>query len=201
MPRTDSANQEIREQRQAQIRSAAARLFAHYGYVGTRIEDIAQAVSMSKGLLYHYFGSKSELYAVLVDRASRGTIMLFEEALNRPGSAADRLRWLITQSLEGLIEQPDMFMVVMQAFVSDAVPTQAREQATGFARKSQTMLIEFIRSGQMENEVVEGDPEQLAMVLGSCIQGMAVSHAITGSVPAISEAVIGLFTSPSGQKT
>ena len=62
MPRTEAANREIRAQRQAQIQSAAARLFAHNGFVGTRIEDIADAVSMSKGLLYHYFGSKTELY-------------------------------------------------------------------------------------------------------------------------------------------
>jgi AcrR family transcriptional regulator len=198
MPRTASANQEIREQRQGQIRRVAARLFAHNGYVGTRIEDIAQAVSMSKGLLYHYFGSKAELYTTLVDRASRGTLLLFQDALTRPETAAERLRWLVTQTLEGLAEQPDMFMVVMQAFVSDAVPSQAREQAVGFARQTQDLITEFIREGQQTGEVIAGDPEQLAVLLGSCIQGLAVSHAIAGAVPPITERLIALFTGQSG---
>ena len=198
MPRTEWANQEIREQRQAQIRAAAARLFAHNGYVGTRIEDIAHAVSMSKGLLYHYFGSKAELYTTLVDRASRGTVQLFEDAMNRPGTAAERLRWLVTQTLEGLTEQPDMFMVVMQAFASDAVPVKAREQAIRFARQAQDLMGTFIREGQQADEVIAGDPEQLALLLGSCIQGLAVSHALAGAVPPITDALIGLFTGENG---
>lgn len=198
MPRTEWANREIREQRQAQIRSVAARLFAHNGYVGTRIEDIAHAVSMSKGLLYHYFGSKAELYTALVDRASRGTVQLFDAAINRPGTAAERLHWLVTQTLEGLTEQPDLFMVVMQAFVSEAVPIKAREQAIRFARQAQDLMGAFIREGQQAGEVIAGDPEQLALLLGSCIQGLAVSHAIAGAVPPIADALIGLFTGEHG---
>ncbi|PSR23671.1 MAG: hypothetical protein C7B45_02605 [Sulfobacillus acidophilus] len=58
------ANQEIRAQREDQIRRVAARLFAHNGYVGTRIEDIAQAVSMSKGLLV-VFGLQGAVAVVL----------------------------------------------------------------------------------------------------------------------------------------
>ncbi|MCY0878109.1 MAG: TetR/AcrR family transcriptional regulator [Firmicutes bacterium] len=198
MPRTEWANQAIREQRQAQIRSVAARLFAHNGYVGTRIEDIAQAVSMSKGLLYHYFGSKAELYTTLVDRASRGTVQLFEDAMNRPGTAAERLRWLVTQIVEGLAEQPDMFMVVMQALVSDAVPSEAHDQAIRFAHRVQDLIRAFIREGQQTDEIIAGNREQLALLLGFCIQGLAVAHAIGGAVPPITEALIGLFTGRHG---
>ncbi len=194
MPRTPSANQTIREQRQSEIRASAAHLFAHNGYVGTRIEDIADTVSMSKGLLYHYFGSKAELYATLVDRASRGTVQLFEEAMNRPGTATERLRWLVTQTLEGLTEQPDMFMVVLQALVSDAVPIKARKQAIGFAHHTQELMRDFIRAGQQAGEVIVGEPEQLALLLGSCIQGLAISHAMAGTVPPVTEALISLFT-------
>ena len=194
MPRTESANQEIREQRQAQIRATAAHLFAHNGYVGTRIEDIAQAVLMSKGLLYHYFGSKAALYTTLVDRASRGTVQLFRDALNRPGTTAERLQWLVTRTVEGLTEQPDMFMVVMQAFVSDAVPIEAREQAVRFARQTHDLIEALIREGQQADEMIAGDPEQLALLLGSCIQGLAVSQAMAGTVPPITDTLIRLFT-------
>ncbi|NMP24707.1 TetR/AcrR family transcriptional regulator [Sulfobacillus harzensis] len=194
MPRTESANQAIRERRQAQIRSVAARLFAHQGYVGTRIDEIAHAVAMSKGLLYHYFGSKEELYTTLVDRASRGTVQLFEDAMRRPGTAADRLRWLVQQIQAGLAEQPDMFMVVMQALVSDAVPVQARDQAIRFTREAQALMGVFIREGQQAGDVIAGDSDKLALLLGSCIQGLAVSQAINGGVPAITDTLITLFT-------
>ncbi len=175
MPRTELANRAIREQRQAQIRPEAARLFTHQGYDGTRIDEIAHAVSMSKGLLYHYFGSKEALYTTRVDRASRGTVQLFEDAVRRPGTAADRLRWLVQQIQAGLTKQPDMFMVVMQALVSDVVPGPAREQAIRFTREAQTWMGAFIREGQQAGDVVAGDSDKLALLLGSCIQGLAVS--------------------------
>jgi AcrR family transcriptional regulator len=194
MPRTESANQEIREQREVQIRTTAAHLFAHNGYVGTRIEDIAQAVSMSKGLLYHYFGRKATLYTTLVDRASRGTVQLFQESLTGPGTTAERLQRLVRQIVEGLTEQPDMFMVVMQAFMSDAVPIEAHEKATRFARQTQDLMSAFIQEGQEVNEVIAGNPEQLALLLGSCIQGLAVSQAMEGRVPPITNTLIHLFT-------
>jgi AcrR family transcriptional regulator len=194
MPRTERANQAIREEREAAIRAAAARVFAHNGYVGTRVEDIAQAVAMSKGLLYHYFGSKEDLYTTLVKRAAGGTVALFQEALRRPGGSPARLRWLVSQVLVGLAEQPDMFMVVLQAFASEAVPPAAREEARRFALRSQELLGDLVRQGQEAGELVPGDPAQFAVLLGSCIQGLAVGHAITGTVPPLADALVALFT-------
>lgn len=198
MPRTEAANREIRAQRQAQIQSAAARLFAHNGFVGTRIEDIADAVSMSKGLLYHYFGSKTELYIGLVEYASSGTVQLFEEAMHRHSTATERLRWLVMQIMDGLTEQPDMFMVILQARVSDFVPIKARERAVRLARQVQDLLEALIREGQEVGEVVSGDPKQLAWLLGSCIQGIGVGHAMAGAVPPITDELIRLFTEKRG---
>ena len=52
-------------QRQA-ILAAAARLFARSGYVGTSMNQIAEAAGLSKPSLYHYYRDK---YAILVEIA------------------------------------------------------------------------------------------------------------------------------------
>lgn len=51
------------QQRQA-ILAAAARLFARSGYVGTSMNQIAEAAGLSKASLYHYYRDK---YAILVE--------------------------------------------------------------------------------------------------------------------------------------
>lgn len=51
------------EQREA-ILAQAARLFAHGGYVGTSMNQVAEAAGLSKAALYHYFDDK---YALLVE--------------------------------------------------------------------------------------------------------------------------------------
>ncbi len=53
--------------KQEQLFNTAASLFAEKGYHGTSISDLAQAMGMRKGSLYHYFKSKEELLFRLLD--------------------------------------------------------------------------------------------------------------------------------------
>lgn len=49
------------------IMRAAAALFAKYGYKKTTVDEIVAAAGISKGLFYHYYPSKKELYLHLYD--------------------------------------------------------------------------------------------------------------------------------------
>jgi len=68
--------QTVPERRRAQIVEAAVRLFSQRGYFQTTIEDIAEAVPVSKGLVYKYFKDKDALlfYCMryVLDRYSLG---------------------------------------------------------------------------------------------------------------------------------
>jgi AcrR family transcriptional regulator len=57
--------------RRAQLLEAGARLFTEQGYEGVSMNDIARAAGISKGLLYHYFPSKHELFAATLEAAAR----------------------------------------------------------------------------------------------------------------------------------
>lgn len=54
------------DRRKENIVAKASVLFAHRGFLGTSVSDLAAACSTSKALVYHYFGSKEDiLYAVM----------------------------------------------------------------------------------------------------------------------------------------
>ena len=53
--------------RQLQIRLAASRLFVEQGYDGTSMQDIADAVGLTKPGLYHFVESKEDLLSAIVD--------------------------------------------------------------------------------------------------------------------------------------
>jgi len=55
-----------RARRIERILTASQRLFSTQAYDAIAIEDLAAAAGMSKGLLYHYFESKRELYVATV---------------------------------------------------------------------------------------------------------------------------------------
>src|SRR5215212_6469149 len=55
--------------RSEQVYAAALRLFREKGYHATSMQDIAAAVGLYKGSLYHYIGAKEDLLARVFERA------------------------------------------------------------------------------------------------------------------------------------
>ena len=56
--------------RRQQIIDAALKLFAEKGYEKATIKDISETAGTSQGLLYHYFRSKEELLATVIESHS-----------------------------------------------------------------------------------------------------------------------------------
>ncbi len=50
-----------RRPREEQLRRTAVRLFREHGYDGTSMQDLAEALGMHRGSLYHYIDSKEDL--------------------------------------------------------------------------------------------------------------------------------------------
>jgi AcrR family transcriptional regulator len=80
-----------RSGRQDVILDAAARLFSTRGYHATSVQDIADAVGILKGSLYHHFESKEAiLYRIVKEPIARLHRTVGEIAV-MPGPAAARL--------------------------------------------------------------------------------------------------------------
>lgn len=77
---------EQKEVRREQILNAGLDLFIRNGYHGTTTKEIADIFGISQGLLFHYFGSKEEVYLELLERAkaSMSDIHISEEELEHP---------------------------------------------------------------------------------------------------------------------
>jgi len=58
------------DERRAQLLEVGLRLFSTVSYDEVQIEDIAKLASVSKGLLYHYFGGKRDFYVACVEAAA-----------------------------------------------------------------------------------------------------------------------------------
>ncbi len=60
-----------REARRETILDAASEVFGRLGFEATRMEDVAKAAGIAKGLLYQHFSSKDALFQALIDRQGR----------------------------------------------------------------------------------------------------------------------------------
>ncbi|NED71249.1 TetR/AcrR family transcriptional regulator, partial [Streptomyces sp. SID9944] len=58
------------EERREQLLSVGARLFSESPYDEVWIEQVAEIAGVSRGLLYHYFPTKRDFFAAVVERES-----------------------------------------------------------------------------------------------------------------------------------
>jgi TetR/AcrR family transcriptional regulator, cholesterol catabolism regulator len=55
--------------REAELQAIATRLFRQRGFHATSMQDLAEALGMNRGSLYHYIASKDDLLWSILDRA------------------------------------------------------------------------------------------------------------------------------------
>jgi len=106
------ARETLVDSRQEILRTAA-RLFQQRGYDATSMNDVAAALKLSKGGLYHHFQSKDEILFEIMDHAMEITQ---ERVLNPVRNIADpeeRLRALIRLHIEVVLSPRDREITVM----------------------------------------------------------------------------------------
>jgi AcrR family transcriptional regulator len=77
------------------IRRAGIELFSRYGYHGTSMRALADAVNLEAASIYHHFPSKQDILADIFDRTMDELLDGMQRALGGAGSHRDRLVALV----------------------------------------------------------------------------------------------------------
>jgi AcrR family transcriptional regulator len=87
--------------RRKAIVDTAAQLFAEVGFRGGTTRELAKRVGVTEPVLYEHFKTKSELYAAIIDAASREGLEEAREQLERRSASDDPMAFF--SHLAGLI--------------------------------------------------------------------------------------------------
>jgi AcrR family transcriptional regulator len=113
-----------------EILRTAARLFQQRGYDATSMNDVAAALKLSKGGLYHHFQSKDEILYEIMNHAMEIT----EERVLNPvrgiADAEERLRALIRLHIEVVLSPRDREITVM-LHENHPLPPSLRKRING----------------------------------------------------------------------
>lgn len=88
------------------ILQQAAELFARQGVAATTVREIADAAGILSGSLYHHFASKDDIVDAVLSTFLTELRERYDEVLSAGGDAAERLRGLVTASLETVAAHP-----------------------------------------------------------------------------------------------
>jgi TetR/AcrR family transcriptional regulator, cholesterol catabolism regulator len=104
---------EPRQEPRQEILRTAARLFQQQGYDATSMNDVAAALKLSKGGLYHHFQSKDEILFHIMSHAMEITEERVIKVARRIEDPEERLRTLIRLHIGVVLSQEDREITVM----------------------------------------------------------------------------------------
>jgi AcrR family transcriptional regulator len=167
VPRTEAANQRLRDEQRGAILSAARAVFARRGLAATMAE-IATAAGVSQGLAYRYFAGKDELFRALVEEAVQSS-----DADTPPARPVDRIDQLLSKLIEARREHPELFQLLDRAVSDQSTPADLMEQAERRGRTFVALLRQLIVDGQASGDIAADDPDQLVIAIVACLDGLA----------------------------
>ncbi|MCI7303936.1 TetR/AcrR family transcriptional regulator [Ihubacter massiliensis] len=132
-------------EKQNAIINAALHVFAENDYKKASTEEITRLAGISKGLLFHYFGSKKELYLHLYQYAEKSLI----EGMRRyyDSEETDFFKALISAQMakvQVLHQHPDLISFLVRAYLEhdDAVEAQIDTRFRDIISASRTTVLE-----------------------------------------------------------
>ena len=168
----------IPKDRRGEILSAAAQVITDRGLAETRIQDIADAIGVSTGLILYYFDSKDRLLVEALTYANDQFYAQLSRELAKNESARMQLDRLIELSVPGLLpgfgflDEWALWVEIWVRALRD--PEMAKEHEV-LNRRWRRSIAEIVRHGRSTGEFPEGlDADELGIQIGALIDGLAI---------------------------
>jgi AcrR family transcriptional regulator len=114
------------QEKQDRIINAAIKEFAQKGYENASTNEIVKEAGISKGLLFHYFGNKKQMFLFLFDYCYRLISEQFYQKIDlTERDFFTRIRQAVLIKMELLTTYPELFKFIEEAYLEDATEVKA----------------------------------------------------------------------------
>ncbi|HEX9693582.1 MAG TPA: TetR/AcrR family transcriptional regulator [Actinomycetota bacterium] len=163
--------------RHQEILDAAARVITERGLAETRISDVADAAGVSPGLILYYFDSKDRLLAEALTFANDDFFVRMSREIRRLPTAKEQLRRVIDLSVPGYLPEYgklDEWALWIEVWVRALRDPQMAKDREILDQRWRQSIADIIRAGQAAGEFPARDADEIALRLGSLIDGLAI---------------------------
>jgi AcrR family transcriptional regulator len=145
----------------------ATRLFAERGFAGTSLQDIADALGITRPALYYYVKSKEELLSRLVTEVTDGPLDEILERFVAERDPVGRLRGIVEVIVGRRVTQPERFRLLIrsEAELPEALTSAYDDSRRAVLRAIADVIDDGVRAGRFRPV----NPRVAALgVLGMC---------------------------------
>ena len=165
-------NNKSKDNSKDQILEAAMKVFVRSGYAQTRMEDIAEVAGLSKGAIYHYYGSKKDLFISLIDHWEIFSFPDFYSKNNKTELASNTLKRFADVVYDAFCEKPHIFLAEIEFWALANRDRDIKDRTQKLYLKIlalfEKVLLKGINSGEFKNL----NPRMAAIAVMTSLQGV-----------------------------
>lgn len=170
------------EATQKRILAAAKREFARLGLGGARVDDIAEKANANKRMIYHYFGSKEDLFKKVLEDAYQD-IRGAEAKLDLAGLPAEAaLEKLVRFTWKYYLDHPEFLTLVNSENLHKARHLKTSQNIEAINRPLHGMVQDILDRGVREGVFRAGLDEMQLNVTIAAVSYYYFTNRFTGAV-------------------
>ena len=147
--------------RRGRLLAVAARVFSEKGYRATSMNDLADAVGISKATLYHYVSSKQQLLVELYEAVMRGSLYPVDRAGLLRSSPDESLRKVLVQRIVYVCRHARLVQIFVEE-QGELPPEMADRMRQGQDRR-EAAFVALIERGRADGSFELGVDPQVAV--------------------------------------
>ena len=174
-PSREKQRQARVERRRAQVLEAAAQIMFRTGYHGMSMQAVADAASMSVGLIYQYFGGKEEVLEAVIVEILDGFRLRVPAAMEAAGDdPEDRLRAGFAAFCEVIDSRREGTLLAYRE--SQTLSPSGRATIIRMEEETTEPFREAVRRGIASGQFRQVSPELVAHNLKMAAHAWALKH-------------------------
>ena len=153
------------ENRAPEIARAALELFVTKGFAATKLDDVARAAGVSKGLPYLYFKNKEELFKAVIVEAIGEPLVRADELVDAFEGSTEELLRALTAKFRQFAESPLGGVIKLILAEAGNFPDVARFYCSNFDLRGRQLFEKVLRRGVARGEFRPVDDLEMTAVL------------------------------------
>lgn len=164
------------EQTRQNLMRVALTVFNKKGYSNTRLEDIAKAADVTRGAIYHHFGSKAELFKEIALQNKHNLNQIIEKRIDKLNDNPSEALHSLLEAIFNKLENDPFFrdfeeLRIKTNMVDDLEPLKQilDEELESGSKKLIDALYNFEKQGKLNKDT---NKEALAILVISSLTGL-----------------------------
>jgi AcrR family transcriptional regulator len=156
-----------------QILDATQRLIYTKGYEQMAIQDILDALQISKGAFYHYFDSKPALLEALIERMQQEALRLLTPIVRDPHlPALEKLQRYFDAAVRWKTERRTFLIELLRVWYTDHNAIVRQKMWATMSKLAIPLVTEILHQGIREGVLNIPFPDQIGAIFLSLIQSI-----------------------------